>query len=229
MNFRVTISLILFSLVFSSKGYAQYNDAQVWENISLDKDIYRKLNLHFNHEGRIVDNASRFVYAYGDIGLTYKYSKRLKFSGDYVLVFKQTDKRFSTRHQWYVDFTYKIKRKRFELAWREMFQQQVQDIYSSDFGAVPDNYLRNKITATYVFKKGFLYRIKPYAATEFYYRVSNHDKDGYGFKRNRYYLGSYYAINKKAEIELYYLVELNYNISDPPTNYVAGIGFSKSF
>ena len=229
MKFKFNIVLILLLSIFINRNYAQYNDAQVWENISFDKDIYRKLNLHFNHEGRIVDNASRFVYAYGDFGLTYKYSKRLKFSGDYVLVFKQTDKRFSTRHQWYVDFTYKVKGKRFELAWREMFQQQVQDIYSSDFGAVPDNYLRNKFTATYVFKTGSLYRIKPYAATEFYYRVSNHDKDGYGFKRNRYYLGSYYIINKKTEIELYYLIEKNYSISDPPTNYIAGIGFSKTF
>lgn len=223
------IVFVLCVIVFDQNVSGQYNDAQIWENVSVDKNLFRKWNLHFNHEGRIVDNASRFVYGYADLGLSYKFKKSLKFSADYVIVFKNTDKRSSVRHQWYLDYTYKHKLGQLEMAWRNMFQQQVQDIYSSDFGAIPDNYLRNKFTFTYNFKKGFLYNVKPYLATEFYYRVSNHDKDGYGFKRNRYYVGAFYTINKNAEVELYYLVEKNYNIIDPPTNYIAGIGFSKSF
>ena len=226
---RKIFLLVFFnSLLVVQFCSAQYNDAQLWENISIDKDIFRRWNLNFNHEGRIVDNASRFVYGYGDFGLAFKYSKKFKIAADYVIVFKQTDKRPSIRHQWYLATTYKIKKKRWELAWREMLQQQVQDIYSSDFGAVPDNYIRSKFTLNYSFKKGAMYRIKPYAATELYYRLSNYDKEGPGFKRNRYYLGGYYAFNKKTELELYYMIEKNYNIINPPTNYVFGIGFSKT-
>jgi hypothetical protein len=229
MKSSTCLALILFCLLLSSKSSAQYNDAQFWENVSLDKDLLRQWNLHFNHEGRIVDNDSRFVYGYGDLGLTYKFNRHLKFSADYVIVFKQTDKRFSTRHQWYLDYTYKWKVHRFEIAWRQMFQQQVQDIYSSDFGTVPDNYLRNKFTFTYNIKKGKFRRLKPYTAAEFYYRVSNHDEDGYGFNRNRYYLGAFYSFNKKTELEVYDMIERNYNIKNPPTNYVVGLGVSRSF
>jgi hypothetical protein len=206
---------------------AQTKDAELWENLYLEKQLSHNYNIHFNHEGRMTNNISKFNYAYGDFGFTGKLIKNLKYSVDYVLVFKQTQKRASTRHQWYVDLSYKIKMKPLELNLRSMFQQQVQDIRSSDDGSIPEDYFRNKATLKYQFGVYPWYKFEPYMACEVYDFLDSNTKYQPGVNRIRYFMGVFYNVNKKNAIELYYLIENNFNINNPPINYVIGLGYAK--
>ena len=230
---RVFALIILIGSTYAC--YSQSNDAELWENISLEKQLSRNYKFHFNHEGRIGNNISQFHYAYGDFGLTRELTKHFKATVDYVLVWKLVTvnnryERQSWRHQWYFAGMYKDKLfKRFELEIREMYQQQFQDVYSSDAGRYADEYLRSKISIMYLFHKYPFYRFKPYIASESYYHMSNNDKYGPEFDRIRYFEGVFYNFNKKSALELYYLFEFNFNTNDPPTNYVMGIGYSKEF
>jgi hypothetical protein len=228
-----SFSLFILLLVLNFSSFAQdrpVHDAQIWENISVSKDIFRNYNLHFNHEGRITNNASLFYYAYGDFGLTRILNKHFRITLDYVLVWKQTFTRTSWRHQWYVAGTFKQKfLKRFQIDVRSMYQKQYQDIYSSDLGRYPDDYLRNKITLKYAFEHYPFYRFSPYLATESYYHLNNNNDYGPEFDRMRYFAGVYYSFSKQQALEFYYLIEKNFNINSPSVNFVTGIGYSFDF
>ena len=219
-------SMLVLMITLSISLKAQINDAQLWENIEVTKKFSKTWAFHFNHEGRIVNNFSEFHYAYGDFGIVRKFSKSLKMSLNYVLVWKKTDSHDSWRHQYYVSLTYnKDFLDHFNISLREEFQTQYQDIYSSELGKYPEHYLRSKATITYDPVYYPFYKIQPYIASEIYYHTDANDKYGPEFNRIRYFAGLFYHINKISDLELYYLYELHFNINNPPHNYVIGIGY----
>ncbi len=220
--------VLCFLLTVCISGFSQTNDAQLWENIFLYKKLSDKFTVTMNHEGRIRDNVSQFNYAYLDFGFATKLTKHLKVSIDYLPLWRNTDTRISWTHQYYFLAFYKVKFfKRFEVGLREMYQQQYRDIYSSDNGTIPQNYLRSKLVMKY-FPFYFPYnKFTPYYAGELYYNLDNNNKYGPQFDRIRNFLGLFYSFDKRTDVELYYMIERNFNINDPPTNYVIGIGFAR--
>jgi Protein of unknown function (DUF2490) len=231
------IFLSILSFAISTKLFAQYKDAEVWENVAFEKKFSQQWDAHFNHEGRITNNDSQFHYAYGDIGVSYRlitWQKHkgeiafsLKLTGDYVFLWKYDELITTIRHQWYFDYLAKIKFYSFEFEWRNMYQQEVNNVYSSEFGYIPDNYFRNKFTLEHRFHKHPWYRIIPYIASEIYYHTDKDDSYGPQIDRIRYFAGGFYYFNKKTSLELYYLYENNFNINNPDKNYVMGIGFAR--
>ena len=223
---------VLFAKAQTSNYNPSPNDAQLWENIYLEKNIFSKKYIaHINHEGRITENNSQFHYAYLDAGLTYKFKKYLRFSADYVFLYKKTfdinntDFRNSLRHQVYLDFVVRKKiHKKFIFSDRNMFQWEWDDIYSTPSGNVSQFYYRNKLTVKY--DRGTL---NPYIATEQYYSMVFYDKYGHQFDRSRYYLGVFYEMDAVNEFEAYYMLERHFNVDFPQNNWVIGIGFSHSF
>jgi hypothetical protein len=221
------ILLLNCVLCFTQKNIAQVNDAALWENIYLEKNIRPKLLIHLNHEGRITNNITQFHFAYADLGITYKFNKSFHVSLDYVIIEKKLINKnqmevLSTGHQFYVALTYKKKIKPFVFSFREILQAQYQDVYSSDKGKVPGTYARSKITVKYD-----LNRFTPYIAGEIYYKLYN--PRIYQANRYRCFAGIFYQLNKINELELYYLFEKHFNENNPKTNYVIGVGFSHFF
>ncbi|MBI3502732.1 MAG: DUF2490 domain-containing protein [Bacteroidetes bacterium] len=215
--------LILFLLV-SGICFSQFDDAQLWENIYLEKNITQRWVIHMNEEGRITENITRPSYIYTDWGITYKACKHLHFTLAYVpIAKKQIDDYVSFRHQFYFDFTLKKKIHRFTFYDRQMFQNQYNDILRSPNWNIPSYYLRNKVTIKYNTKKDFI----PYVAEEIYFQWNNSQPNGKETDRMRYYAGVFYEKDLINEFELYYLVEPHYHISQPFTNWIIGIGYAR--
>jgi hypothetical protein len=225
------ITTYLFILCFTGV-IAQQQDAALWENIYLEKPITPRVCIHLNHQGRITENITQFHYAYADFGVTYRFNKNFHATVDYVFVEKYLNKSgYSNRHQFYIALTYKQKINSFVFYYRHMFQEQVQDIYSSDIGRIPVFFSRSKITLKYK-----LDRFTPYIASELYVKIletpkAGHLSEPYGAHPNRvrYFAGSFYRLNKLNELEFYYLIEKHFNENNPLTNYVIGIGFAHTF
>lgn len=228
----ILLAALNFCLILTSVG--QTKDAAVWENIYLQKHLTPRWVIHFNHEGRITKNVSQFHYGYGDFGLTYKFNKNFHATVDYVFVAKYLEKSgLSNRHQTYVALTYKKKIRPFVFSYRQMLQEQVQDIYSSELGKLPAYFSRSKLTI-----KWELNRFTPYVASELYVRLSEayakdpeHRTQPYGphANRMRYFAGCFYELNKMNLVEAYYLIEQHFNENNPATNYVIGIGYAHEF
>jgi hypothetical protein len=217
----------LFLFRITHIAFAQINDAQVWENVNVEKIISQKFSARINQEGRITENFSRLGFSYLDVGVNYKINKHIHATLAYVWVEKkQLDDTWSARHQAYIDFTFRKKIKGFLVADRQMFLWQVKDYFSSATGRIPDYYLRNKITIRW--DKTF--KFQPYAAAEIYYRTYGpNDSWQFHFNRIRYFAGVFYHPNLINEFEAYYLIEHHFNIIAPPTNWVIGLGYTHTF
>jgi hypothetical protein len=201
------------------------NDAQFWENIYLEKNISKKWIIHLNHEGRITDNISRFNYGYLDGGVTWKYKKSIRFSADYVFVRKRYfDGNIANRHQVYGTVTLRKKLGDLFVSDRNMMQWEWQNPFTSVGGRVPELYYRNKLTLRYD-----KWALSPYVAAEHYFSLVYYDAYGPQFDRGRYYLGAFYALSSVSAIEVYSMMEKHFNVNEPETNWVIGIGFEHAF
>src|SRR6218665_3248123 len=145
-----TRSILLLLLHISIHSSAQINDAQLWENICLEKNISPRLVARIVQEGRLTENYSRFSYNYFDMGLNYKFSKHIHGTIAYVWAEKERlNTTWSARHQLYGSLTFRKKFGDFTVNDRQMLLWQVKDHYVSDDGRIPDYYLRNKLTIHY--------------------------------------------------------------------------------
>lgn len=224
---KIKLFFILFIYGISKISVAQVNDAQFWENINFEKFIRPKLVARINHEGRISENFTRPSFYYFDIGLNYKINKHIHATLAYVWGEKRKlDDTWSKRNQAYFDFTFRQKIKGFLLCDRQMFLWQVKDYFTSRNGHLPDYYLRNKITIKWC--KTF--RFQPYVASEIYYQMYGPDIPWqFHFNRIRYFAGIFYHPNLINEFEAYYLIDHHFNINNPPTNWVIGLGYTHVF
>ena len=143
---------------------------------------------------------------------------------DYVFIEKKKQTGFwSTRHQAYIALTLKQKLGGFIISDRIMPQIDYTDVYSSKDGMMPNYHLRNKLTIKY----NHYSRLTYYIASEIYYKI-NLSKEN-RFDRVRYFAGVFYELNKRNEIELYYLIESNFNNTNPTRNFATGIGYAHEF
>lgn len=230
---------LLFLLALNKSSYSQspaINDAQLWENIYVEKNINKRFIARINEEGRITNNITSPSFIYADMGVNFKLNKHFHFELAYVLTEKQrTSETWSTRHQAYLSMTIRKKFTNIMLDDRNMFQWQVQDIYSSPTGRYAQYYIRNKFSIKY--EKYF--KLQPYLAEETYYFINQpYTYWQYNFNRIRYFVGCFYNVNLANQWELYYMLENNFNQTNPysntPTpnpqnNWVIGVGYSHTF
>ena len=214
---------LLFTISYLS---AQVKDAQLWENIGLEKNITPKLLVRVVQEARLTENFTRPSYNYFDMGFSYKLNKHIHFTFAYVWAEKKVVTDFwMPRHQLYGDITLKGKLHNFTFLDREMLQWQVKDGGRAADGGIPDYYLRSKVTIRY--DKSFKW--VPYIAAELNYKINSIDYPIYRFDRMRYFAGLFYRTDKENEFEAYYLIEDHLNVKNPQTNFVIGLGYTHSF
>lgn len=178
------------------------NDAALWLNLSVQKELNKKLSTEITIQNRINNNISQYGQGSIDAGLTYKISKSIRISGNYMFrENRRLDGSYSTRHQLYTAFTYRKKINSFTIIYRNRLQARFKDIYSSSEGKTPVLYDRNKITLRYEINK----RFDIYVSEELY-------SPFYNFKtiiidRQRSALGTIYKISKSSEIEAYFMLQ----------------------
>jgi len=197
--------ITLIFLFISSYGFSQtysYNDAQVWFNLYLEKKVSDKFLIHLNQQDRWTNNVSQFNFAYADVGVTYKITKNIKILADYVFTQKRKpDQSFSTYHQYYVAMTFKRDIARWRFMYRNMFQFQYNNPYTSDYGTIPFYYDRNKFIVKYEFNKYYTF----YAAEELYIPLNSPQVKG--LDRTRTFIGLFYNIFKHQQLELYFMYQ----------------------
>lgn len=205
----------------------EINDAGLWCTFNLEKQLAKKFNLLLTEEYRIKENFSQNNLFYTDIGAEYKAAKFLKISFSYRNIQKfSNDNVISFRHRLSLNITLKHKFEHFILSYRQRLQSEIRNIYSSDMGAIPEWYSRNKFEVKYDFDKP----IVPYAAIEIRYQIVNPravNSNGL-WHRNRYIAGLNYKLNDKHSFGLYYLIQNEYNVSIPQNQYIIGLEYNLS-
>lgn len=221
---RKNLILLLLYALFLGNSTAQMNDAGLWTNVSLEKKLVSSFAVNLNQEFRFNENFSELGIFFSDLGIAYKVRKGLSVGANYRFTEKRRlDDSYSTRHRYYFDVSYKQKITLFSFSFRTRFQSQYADFNSSLDGKIPVFYSRNKLGIKY--NQGGKY--KPYFTSELFYQLSN--PDGNEIDNVRFALGIDYELSKISSLELFYLIQQEYNVRNPVRDYVIGMGYAVSF
>jgi hypothetical protein len=80
-------------LCFFTTNAQQSNDAGMWNTLTIQHSLTKKINLVIDQEFRLRENYQRINLFYTNIGIDYKYSKFLKISPTYRAIQKKTIRR----------------------------------------------------------------------------------------------------------------------------------------
>lgn len=230
MNNICHIILTIVILFFFEKEVVSqtvYPDAGSWNTFNVEKKFTKRITGLFTEELRFKENFSRLNLFYTNLGVEYKFTDFFKAALVYRFIEKyQDDNSFSFRHRLMLDLTIKKKFWKVGVSYRQRIQAEERDIYSSDAGAVPEWYSRNKIAIKYDTDK----RYTPYAAVEIRYQFHNPREwqSDYTWHRSRYSIGVDYKLNKKSTFGFYYLIQREYNVTLPQNQYIIGLEYSLS-
>lgn len=202
-------------------------DAGLWTTFTVQKKINKKINFVIDQEFRLRENFQRINLFYTNIGIDYKATKWLKVSPTYRAIQKKRfDGTYSYRHRLMMDLTFKKKYQKITLSERVRYQIEVQDLYTSKKGKLAEQFLRFKTDLKYASSD----KITPYLSCELRYQIHSPRGDGpvydYGFHRIRNVAGIEYTINKDNAVNLYYLIQSEFDISDRESIYIIGIAYT---
>lgn len=206
------------------------SDAGMWTTFTIQKQLAKRWELAIDEEFRLRDNFQRINLFYSNLGLSYKFSKKFKVEVSYRSIQKmQLEQTISFRHRLQLDFTFKSKTDLFTFSNRLRYQSEVQNFYSSSKGKLPENFLRYKVEAKVDLGKFYT----PYISLETRYQI-NSPKDGLvrynmGFHRLRSIAGVELKVNEKNSMNIYYLVQNEFDIIEPENIYIFGLQYIFNF
>lgn len=221
---KFTLLFFIFSGFYLSSVAQTTNDAGLWATFNIDKKLNKKFGVFVTEEYRARENFTRNNLFYTDLGVYVKPFDFLKVSFAYRCIEKfQLDNSVSFRHRGMLDISVKKKFGAFGVSYRQRIQAEVRNVYSSDIGAIPEWYSRNKFEIKYDLNKP----ITPYVAAEFRYQINNPRsvESNKTWHRDRYFVGLDYKRNDKSTFGLYYLIQREYNVSAPQNLYIIGIEY----
>ncbi len=134
------------------------------------------------------------------------------------------DNFFSFRHRVQWDVTLKKAFGDFDLSYRHRLQVELKNVYSSDNGFLPEWFSRNKLQVKYDFDKPYT----PYFSVELRYQIRDprSPESNNLWHRARYQGGFDYKFNSHHSMGLYYLVQNEFNISEPEQLYIIGLEYT---
>ncbi|MDD5571339.1 MAG: DUF2490 domain-containing protein [Bacteroidales bacterium] len=212
--------ILLFPAFISGKSTAQSNDAQLWTSLTVEKKLSQTISVNFSEELRLCNNISEIDQFFSDAGIDYKISKPWHISANYRFTNKmQINNTFSKRHRYYFDLSYRNKINNLSFNIRTRFQSQYADVSSSETGKIPEYYSRNKLTLKLDLNKKYT----PYISAEMFFQLNN--PEGNNIDNMRYTAGIEYEFNKKSSLDIFYMIQQEYNVTNPETDFVIGVGY----
>lgn len=203
---------------------AQHSDAGLWISINAEKKVTRAFSISLSEELRMADNISSPGTCFSEVGLNYRLNRNFRVSATYRFMLKErNDGTYSNRHRIYFDLVYRERLKPLTILLRTRFQSQYADVYSSPEGKYAQYYSRNKLTLKYEISS----RLRPYLSAELFTPLNA--GSGCIIDNARYSGGSEYSLNRAHTIDLFYMIQHEYNVGDPETDHIIGIGYYYTF
>lgn len=212
--------IIILFILLTTTCVGQMKDIGAWTGIKLSQKIDKKAEFTLSQGLRFDNNLSNTSNLFTQFKGTYEILKPLTFSIAYRWAKKNDwNKDFSFENRYQFDLRYKFKKKKFSAKNRLRFQSKYADYRTTEYGFLPENYLRNAVEFNYKVVK----KITPFASFEIFYPLNAYDKN---IDKLRYQLGSNFEINKRLSAELFFIYENEIYKSDPISSYILGTGFS---
>lgn len=215
------IVCILSLMGICSSGFAQVNDAGQWTTLTLERKFTQSYAMYLTQELRFNQNISELGVFFTELGAEYKINNLIKISAAYRFVnSRRLDGTYNGHSRYYTDITIKKKFKPVILIYRLRYQSQLLNFVEQSQKTIPTTNIRNKFIVKLDLHKSYT----PYIAAELFYQLNDNIRKE--FDRVRYYVGFDYEINKKNEVGLYYLLQKEFNVVNPNSDYVIGLTYT---
>ena len=190
---------------------AQEQDFQLWSKLELDYRPHKKVVMGLSEGFRVRENASLPTKSFTNFSLTYRHNKRLRLAGGYRFI--QTfdlGQSLHLRHRYYIDAVLRLKKKRWQWAYRARLQHQLGVNHQ-------ESYHRGRLSLSYNVRKTPL---APFASVEGFYDLAN------TLDKMRYTAGLSYPLHKKLEANIYYRIQKELQVANPSDYYILGIALT---
>ena len=228
MKILQALPVILTILFFAMRVSAQQEDLCLWSKFNIEKALSSRISVFFNQETRLQENITRPDELYLETSGTLKAGKGLKFSLGYRFSGKYNAEKYYSlgmryHHRTFFDINYKVKSSQFTFLYRSRIQEELKNYYSSDKGKVPEWYWRNKFEAKYRIR-----RFEPYIGLEPHFQIRDPRNPLADYSLNRIWIfaGIDITIVKNQILEIYYMIQREWNMPMPVNKYIIGIEYS---
>jgi hypothetical protein len=221
--------------LFSSGQQEYANDAQLRTHVVIEKKITSALSVNLGQQSRFTKNMTTFSRSAIDLGVTYKITRNIRLSADYIFIHRLNKyNTFNTRNRYNVAATFRTKKDRWTFLYRNLFQIREGNMNTDETHLIK-YYDRNKVTVKYEATKRFTF----YIGEEAY--VPLNDPTWKGINRTRSYLGTEINLTRSQTLEFYFMYQARFNNSNwfkqtksydnSPLrrDYIYGVAYSFSF
>lgn len=203
---------------------AQVNDAGLWLTFKVEKKLTPDFSLLLSEEMRLDENMTELGTFYTEIGADYDIRKWVRASLSYRFINRRMiTNRYGTSHAWFADLTLKKKFKPVIVLFRTRVKGEYKQTLTEEDDKVPEYYSRNKLTV----KLDLDWKFVPFIFSELYLPL-NHKK-GLMIDKVKYCAGTEYKFNRMHSVELYYLIQKEFNVKSPVTDFVIGVAYNLCF
>ncbi len=188
-----TFFLIFILFIVVDTLYAQGNELRIRMGAELETDITERLGVEVNPEIRL-QSKNELEESLIELGVKYELFKYLGIAARYRV--SSLPDNNNLQHRFAFDVKPNISISNLKIKYRLRFTNY------TDFDIQTENksgYIRNKLICQYDFND---FPLTPYVSAELFYRKEQND-----FNKSRYGVGILQKLNKKTDIDVYYLYQ----------------------
>lgn len=225
--------ILLLSGIYSAIN-AQSSDTELWTGPIIKYNISKNLRADFEQQFRLNEKLTKYNYTFSELSLKYKVFKYLDIKGIYRYWFIPSEgsgipyrtEYDKSRLSIEASTGTKLFTKDLRLGYRIRYQKtwenksQVSDFFvESNPGE--DQFLRNKLDLSYNLSK----LADPYIGWDNFLRLDGINQ----IQKNRYTVGITWKLTKDLDLDSYFHLEQETNVTSPKTTYIIGLAAVYSF
>lgn len=224
MSRKITYGLIPLLVFCEVAAFAQVQDAGLWLSAAIEKRVSRSVSFCFTEEVRLDENMSEVGTIFSDIGVEYRFLKRFSVAGYYRFTLKRRlDDTYEPRNRHYIDIGYREKFNPVKLTLRLRFQSQYPYFFADHAVRDPEYDTRVRLKLALDLNR----RYEPYLSAESFFGMSNNE--GVCLDAMRYCADVEYNFNRMHKIDLHYMIQQEYQVKNPETDFILGLSYSFLF
>lgn len=199
--------------VLSFFSLRSQNDFGLWTNLAVEKEITKKFEIQVEGEGRFNQNVTRLNSLLSELSVKYKFNKYYALGASYRFTY-YTKNAFGNRFTLSNQVKYKIED--FTLNYRLNLQSDLSDVDPVEYK------IRNRIGVDYKINKHWELGLTGELFYSFYYNRNM-------FDRYRFAFGVDHKLNKHHKIGASLMFQQEFNVADPQSDVVLGLGYKYSW
>jgi len=220
LRLRLLVLMVLF--VQGVPGTAQDQDLQGWARIQLEREVTGDLELALDLQQRMKGNLGVFDRSMVTGKVDYDLPAGFGVSGGVRYQVVKDEAYYDSRFRLNGDLDYEYDLGTLELGLRSRIQYGMDD-HLAEAEVLYENKLVNRNRAGLSYHI-FGTRFTPFATAEIYRHLNR--EQGAQFYKVRYEVGLDLLLSTTSELELFYKLENEFNVSDPLLAHILGAGLT---